>query len=473
MRQVLPNAVTEDEMSPSPRILEGVLRESRRLQRSLEERLESIEELSAISDDLIEPVEGLAAAQAEAEFAQNAITTAAAALQVAEDRAATARQRQVAEQEERLSYGALAQLALRHLGEVCPVCRQAYDVESTKAHLAQLAADAGVSAQPDTSEVESLAQVLRVREGELNSVRARLRALQQRTAERNSVLKRAHAMAATLGVDFLGGDDLPGALTAAKSDAVVRLGDLRALRGLAESFSVQFSRIEEYKRLDDLRAQLRRVSEELRRGDSVIDLRDQAGGDAKQLHERTREISENLVASELKAIEPLLQRIYSSVDPHPSLRVVNLLTDMKRGRGQFWTSLTDTTRDVSVRDPQYVLSSSQLNVLAVVTFIALNLSIETLPLRVVALDDPLQSLDNVNLLGLADLLRRLRDTRQVIVSSHDERLAGLLQRKLRPVERGGRTSVISIAAWTPRGPSVSIRIMEPETHGLRLVNAAV
>ncbi len=183
--------------------------------------------------------------------------------------------------------------------------------------------------------------------------------------------------------------------------------------------------------------------------------------------------SETLVTDELREIEPLLQRIYSSVDPHPSFRAVNLLTTTYRGRGQFWTALRDETRDVSVRSPQYVLSSSQMNVLAVVTFIALNLSVHSLPLKVLALDDPLQSLDSINLLGLADLFRRLRSQRQVIVSTHDERLSGLLQRKLRPVRSGQRTCVIAVSAWTTDGPVIVQTDVGLDQRPLRLVDSAV
>jgi len=103
-----------------------------------------------------------------------------------------------------------------------------------------------------------------------------------------------------------------------------------------------------------------------------------------------------------------------------------------------WTALTDEAESKTVTDPSVVLSSSQLNVLAVSTFLALNLAIDSLPLQIVALDDPLQSLDTVNLLGLADLLGRVGASRQVIVSTHDSRLASLLSRKLRPTE-GTRT----------------------------------
>lgn len=70
------------------------------------------------------------------------------------------------------------------------------------------------------------------------------------------------------------------------------------------------------------------------------------------------------------------------------------------------------------------------------------------------LDDPLQSLDDVNLLGLIALLRRTKDRRQLLVSTHDLRFGRLLSRKLRPVSEGQRTRVIALEAWGPSGPTV-------------------
>ena len=136
-----------------------------------------------------------------------------------------------------------------------------------------------------------------------------------------------------------------------------------------------------------------------------------------------------------------------------------------------WTSVEDETNDKSVTDPNTVLSSSQLNVLAVVTFMAMNLSAHALPLEVAALDDPLQSLDNVNLLGLADLLRRTRQERQVIISTHDERLVGLLERKLRPVGPNQRTTTIHMDGWQPEGPVVTARDLAVDTGERRLLRS--
>jgi ABC-type lipoprotein export system ATPase subunit len=58
------------------------------------------------------------------------------------------------------------------------------------------------------------------------------------------------------------------------------------------------------------------------------------------------------------------------------------------------------------------------------------------------LDDPVQSLDHVNLLSLADMLRTVRNRRQIIVSTHDEVLAELLIRTLRPLGAENATAVV-------------------------------
>src|SRR5262249_9476952 len=118
--------------------------------------------------------------------------------------------------------------------------------------------------------------------------------------------------------------------------------------------------------------------------------------------------------------------------------------------------------------PEMVLSSSQMNVLAVSVFLALNLGMATLPLDTVILDDPLQSLDDMNLLGLVDLLRRTREHRQVFISTHARRLAGLLERKLRPVRDGQQTIVVELEGWTREGPKVLHREVERDPSALRV-----
>ena len=109
-------------------------------------------------------------------------------------------------------------------------------------------------------------------------------------------------------------------------------------------------------------------------------------------------------------------------------------------------------RDVN---PALVFSSSQANIAALSIFLALSLGAGDAALPFVRLDDPRQSLDDVNVLGFADLCRMLRDERQLILSTHDRRFASVLERKLAPREPGQRTKAIQFAGWDHRGPRIS------------------
>ena len=101
----------------------------------------------------------------------------------------------------------------------------------------------------------------------------------------------------------------------------------------------------------------------------------------------------------------------------------------------------------------------------------MNLGLASPPIETALFDDPLQSLDNVHLLGVVDILRRVASKRQLIVSTHDAAFGGLLSRKLRPVEGSGTTSalVITFGAWDEEGTTVSSVRVEPELVPLRLV----
>jgi predicted ATPase len=184
--------------------------------------------------------------------------------------------------------------------------------------------------------------------------------------------------------------------------------------------------------------------------------------------EGLREAGSDVVDVQLRRLEPLLQRIYATADPHPAFRVARLIGRMKGGHGRVVPRIEDPTADVDSEAPETVLSSSQMNVLAVSVFLAFNLGMPALPLDAVILDDPLQSLDDLNLLGLIDLLRRTRDERQLFISTHDRRFASLLARKLRPVKNGQRTLIVDLQGWDREGPAITQHEVERELVPVRI-----
>ena len=106
-------------------------------------------------------------------------------------------------------------------------------------------------------------------------------------------------------------------------------------------------------------------------------------------------------------------------------------------------------------DPLVIFSTSQANIAALSHFLAMGWSAGERSLPFVLLDDPVQSMDDVNVLGFADPSRHLRTSRQLIISTHERRFAGLLERKLAPRSATDATLVLEFLGWDRSGRSAT------------------
>lgn len=131
--------------------------------------------------------------------------------------------------------------------------------------------------------------------------------------------------------------------------------------------------------------------------------------------------------------EDLINDMYRKVDPHPDFKEVHFSADFD----------SDTPRlDVFVRNkmnqaidliPNLYFSTAQINILSLSIFLATALN--TPDYDCIFIDDPIQSMDSVNILSTIDLIRSLvlNYKKQIILSTHDETFFNLLKKKM-PVE---------------------------------------
>ena len=91
----------------------------------------------------------------------------------------------------------------------------------------------------------------------------------------------------------------------------------------------------------------------------------------------------------------------------------------------------------NIVSPTLHFSSAQINVLSLSIFLAKALNAkdyENNPVNCIFIDDPIQSMDAINVLGVIDLIRNLAVNlgKQIIISTHDENFHELLKRKIPP-----------------------------------------
>ncbi|MXO48639.1 AAA family ATPase [Erythrobacter vulgaris] len=386
-------------------------------------------------------------AKLEAEIAQLEKDFALAAREAAAERERFAN---IAQRSERRA--ALARLALDELGSHCPVCNQTYDDEITRRHLESMIADANDIAHQATSPSD-LQRISRLREDasqKLQEIRSLIR--QREDAVREAEARRSMFDARLLDAGIDPKKDLVEQLTQRRDKAMEVMTELDGLISEGENFSLRVLRVGEQRRREELSQERMSVSSQisdLRNTFQSLDKTHELAGD---IINGLRGASLAVTQRQVEQIEPIFQRIYSRIDPHPTFRVTQLAASLKNGKGQLSLGVSDPDFDSDPNEPGPLLSSSQLNSYAVSLFLAMNLALPTVNFNVTILDDPLQSLDNLNLLGLVDVLRRFRAHRQIIVSTHEERLVGLLQRKLRPAREGERMITVLFEEWQRDGP---------------------
>jgi len=458
--------------SDAPRVIDAAMAELRALRLASERRGDHLRQLALMLQDLPPEVGNLDVLRKETDEATQALELARKTLAEAEQEAAEVRRQQLVAHSQQEDLRVLAEVALRHLGQHCPVCQQTYDIDSTRERLSRLRE----AVQPSSSPINDLSLIglmkhLQAMEERASSAAMALQAAQRDDSMRVDGQERIRVGLAELGINIPDGRITAGTIESALEENAGNLEALTEVASRGESLALSLARTGQLARQAELDHEVQRLKRELATVRDEIKVRQATGELVSRMIDGLRDASSELVESELERLEPLLRRIYATADPHPEFRIVKLLSRMYRGSGRVLAEVEDPLHDRRSDAPRAFLSSSQMNVVAVSVFLALNLGIPTLPLSVAILDDPLQSLDDLNLLGLIDLLKRMRERRQLMVSTHDSRFASLLERKLRPVSDDQRTILVELSGWSSEGARVTQRDIVPDLVPIRIAAA--
>ncbi|MBR9754839.1 AAA family ATPase [Cobetia sp. 4B] len=144
-----------------------------------------------------------------------------------------------------------------------------------------------------------------------------------------------------------------------------------------------------------------------------------AGDKVKKLRDTLKETEKNYTDQTISAIE-FIFHIYSG----------RLIQNYQRGLGLFiesreGTQLRFLTAEKSEHDAVMSMSSGQVSALSLAFFLSLNKVYAKVPL--ILIDDPSQSLDEINIASLTDLLRCELKHCQLVVSSHEDDISAYMR----------------------------------------------
>jgi len=433
------------------------LAEAQRLLRSLRSLLATYDEDIARANKL-PPLSDLAALRSDAHAARERVSAAEL-----RSKSAQAELTKALGASDDLSR--LAALAVPLLADTCPVCGQRIEAATVRASLERRARDiASLSAAK--AEVKSADDELRDAQTLAKSMAADFESAEGAQRERDRLgrtleqhqrsLAQLFASQTLVHIPSMDVESARG-LESMLDDLVGRLGDLTSAFAVLDREG-EAGRLEvELKSADEAMAEHSRRVEELKRREA----------EAKTLASTATQARVEVVSRQFSALEPIVLDIYQRLDPHPTFKTIAIEHEVYRSHGRSSPLVRDDLTGVQGR-PQLIFSSSQANVVALSYFLATGLALGNSWLPFLLLDDPLQSLDDVNILGFVDLCRLIRAKRQLLVSTHDARLARLLERKLAPRASEERTLVLNFVAWSRSGPEIESRFAEPQIEESKL-----
>jgi len=132
--------------------------------------------------------------------------------------------------------------------------------------------------------------------------------------------------------------------------------------------------------------------------------------------------------------EDLINELYRRIDPHPDYKRIKFVCDFNDDKPKLNVCVYKENEDL-LTIPNLYFSTAQLNILSLSIFLAKALNAidnEGKYLDCIFIDDPIQSMDSINVLSTIDLLRSLvvNEKKQIILSTHDENFHSLLKKKM-------------------------------------------
>lgn len=137
----------------------------------------------------------------------------------------------------------------------------------------------------------------------------------------------------------------------------------------------------------------------------------------------------------------IINKLYNTIDPHPEYKQIDFKCDFKDKDPRLNVVMYSVKDGHDTIVPNLYFSTAQINILSFCIFLAKALYAKTdknEDLGCIFIDDPIQALDDINVLSMIDLLRNVAYSldKQIILTTHDRNFFELLKKKV-PAELFG------------------------------------
>lgn len=131
----------------------------------------------------------------------------------------------------------------------------------------------------------------------------------------------------------------------------------------------------------------------------------------------------------------LINKLYNTIDPHPEYKKIRFECDFNYKEPRLNILMYSEQDGIDTIVPNLYFSTAQINLLSFCIFMAKALYAKNdnnEDLGCIFIDDPIQALDDINILSMIDLLRNIAFSldRQIVLTTHDKNFFALLKKKV-------------------------------------------
>ncbi len=192
------------------------------------------------------------------------------------------------------------------------------------------------------------------------------------------------------------------------------------------------------KKREDVDAKIKNNINLLKRLDSI----------SNSVKDAIENINQKIIDQSEDFINAFFKRIYA----HPNFRNLELVLNVNNHSNNIL--LLNCTNDESYAvNPAFTFSSAQINAIAISIFLSLAIEQKCTNLDDIFFDDPIQNMDDINVLSFIDIIRSIiwnnKFNRQIFISTHDEQFFRLLVKKFRFIN----TKIFRFNQYNLNGPT--------------------
>ena len=252
----------------------------------------------------------------------------------------------------------------------------------------------------------------------------------------SDLLERKDSLAAEFNKYNLKADSCYSEILQREKESKNMLADCKRAQSRVRNLESELEKQQELLQQNKVRKQLKEVENEFKKAAAEREKIKRGLERVEKLKLAVRDVVADLNDQILKEQEEFINKIFKRIYPHPFFRQINLKTTVSRQGSNSLLIECKNKSGKTIVNPAFTFSKAQVNIVAISIFLSMALRQQCTKLNTILLDDPLQSMDDLNIISFIDVLRSCSMeggdlNKQLVLSTHDDKFYRLLLKKFR------------------------------------------